>query len=238
MKRLILEPTDILQFALPYVSDIDLNLTAEALAKGLSGKAHRSYNKTISQMNAICTGMARVEDLKRNVLKKAEPAKNEKGWYKSVGHVLRELNGVFGEEQSRWYPSSRNPIEVFQGAWFKSAIRGVRVHNGLAKAVLINPRASLFLDHEGLAFMARWIVEFHLRDDPNLHGFELLDLGVDPRTDRRRTRYFDETTLEPMSLETFEFSLERFLEAIELAGLARAPQSSENISDMFRRPWR
>jgi hypothetical protein len=78
------------------VSNIDLDLTAAALTKGLGGKAHRSYDKTIAQMKPICTAKASVEDLKRNVLPKKEPSRREVGWYKSVIHVLQELNSVFG----------------------------------------------------------------------------------------------------------------------------------------------
>jgi len=237
MKKLIIEPIDILQFSVPYVSSIDLSETAKEIAKGLGGKTHRSYNKTIAQMKPICTGIANIEDLKRNVLPKTEPSPREKGWYSSVGYVLRELHRMYGSEQSTWFPVTRKPIEVFKGAWFKSAIRGVRYHNKQAKAVFINPRGSAFLDHEGLAFISRWLIEFHLRDDPNMHGFEIVDLGKDPRTERRRARFFDESTVEPMSLETFEVSLECFLQAVELAGLAAAPKASENISDIFRKPW-
>ena len=237
MKRLVFEPTDIPYLSFPSLSDINVAETSRQIVKHDRRSAKKSYNPNFSQMKNICTGMADLALLKSDLAPKKPIKPQTAAWMKSVYAVCECLYTVYGAEQSTWYPARRVPIEILPGAWFKSAIRGVRVNNGVAKAHLINPRKSMFLREVDFAFLARWLIEFHIRDDANIQGFEIVDFGANPNGGDRSIRIRTDESLAPMTLEVFEATIERFLDAVQLAGFATLPNDAAQTTDLFRKHW-
>jgi hypothetical protein len=179
----------------------------------------------------MTTGMASVDALKAAV----GGGKKQEAWQAELRSVTELLHGVFGNGVSRWHPANRKPQELFGRLWFKHAIRGVWLRDGRATATLINPRKWLSFNQDARAFLVRGLYEFYLRDEPNLHDFLIVDLGVVPQTKARATRLYGPEDVEPMSLEHFEAILRSFLQAVERAGFASQPSSDTSIADLFRK---
>lgn len=237
MKKLVFEPLDIPYLARPSLIEMNEAETILEIAKHNLRSNYRSYDPNFRQMRDICTGIADVELLKAALEPKKPPSAQTLGWIRSVRDVCEQLHCVYGGEPSQWYPANRKPIEILRSTWFKNSIRGIRVVGGQARAQLINARKSLWFDRLSLEFLARWIIEYHIREDANIHGFDIVDLGAPFGENERRTRVFTDEMIEPMTLELFEDCVEHFLGAIEAAGYTSIPRDGERTVDLFRRPW-
>lgn len=237
MKKLVFEPLDIPYLARPSLLELSEADTVREIIKHNVRSAYRSYDPNFRQMKDICTGLADVELLKAALEPEKPPSAQTLGWLKSVYDVCERLYDVYGSEHSLWYAANRRPVEIIASTWFKNSIRGVRVVRGQARAQLINARKSLSFDRLTLEFLARWIIEYHIREDANIHGFDIVDFGVPHGENERRTRLFTDEMIEPMSLELFEHCIELFLGAIEAAGYASVPRDGERTVDLFRRAW-
>jgi hypothetical protein len=230
-KKFIFELIDIPYLSRPTIGAIDIPSTAARIQAIRKGGSRRNYDRVFKLVGDMTSGMAKAEALLRSL--EDEP---DEVWRRQLQDVCERLYAVFGKSASRWYPVGRRPIELYERSWFKPAIRGVWWRDGVAAAMLVNPRKTLFLDAVVRSFLARGVIEFHLVDDPNLHEFKIIDLGAAPRTGVRATRVYSMPDVDPMELGEFESILRRFMQAVEHAGFANQPSEGQRIADLFKRP--
>lgn len=229
-KKFIIELIDVPYLAAPNIASIDVELTAKRIVRYRSGHSTKTYDPNMKQITDMVTGIASAELLKAQFASLKEDA-----WRANVEDVCERLHAVFGRTPAIWYPTDRKPRELYDKTLFKHAIRGIWVRGGRATATAINARKTLFLDATARSFVARGIHEFYLIDEPNLHDFNIIDLGVAPRTDERATRVYTPEHVEFMPLETFEAVLRKFMMAVERAGFSAKPEAGQSIVDLFRR---
>lgn len=137
---------------------------------------------------------------------------------------------------STWIPLGRKPLEVFDDIWFKPAIRGAWKRGERRDATLINLRYGIHLAPKRLSFLARAVLEFHLRDEPNLSGLALMDFGRHQTEPRRVQRVLYDHHVELMEEATFVEILKQFVLAARMAGTELRPRDMERVRDLFRMP--
>jgi hypothetical protein len=229
-KKFIIELIDIPYHALPNISNIDVQATAERIkARRKGGGGNKNYDLNVAQISDMVTGLAELPRLKDQFAQIDDVA-----WREQTQDVCERLFGIFASEPARWYPVSRKPQELHDRTLFKQAIRGIWAGNGRALATLLNLRKTLLFDEAALAFLARGLHDFYLIDDPNLHGFNIVDLGADSKSGERATRVYSDRDVQMMSLEKFENVLRKFMLAVEMAGFSSRPAPGQSIADMFR----
>jgi hypothetical protein len=220
------ELLDVIQHAYPSIAAIDVVRTAQKLKK--AGGSINNYNMAIEHIPAYCSGHQKPSDLIAYL--RTHP--NQR-WQKHLEDVGTRLLEIFDGEPSKWYHTGRKPIESIAGLRVKPAIRGVWVSSGKAFPCLINPRSTVLLEKRfNLPFAARGVHELHVRDEVNVAGPMIIDLGKDPATDLRANRVYYPTETEMMSVEQFEDVLRKFNEALALAGFQ--PKAVASAIDLFR----
>lgn len=229
--RMLFEPLDVIQLATPAVDQIDIDRTAINIRQFRENSSKKSYNPAIAHAEGFASGkislaaaLAGFDDV------------NPEWWGRHLKVVTEMLHGTLADNGSVWRPLGRKPIEVFDGIWFKPAIRGAWKHGLRRDAALINPRFGIRLPQLPLSFLARAVIEFHLRDEPNLSGLAILDYGRHEFEARRTNRVLYEEHLTIMSEEVFVEALKRFVIAARLAGAELEPREAERIRDLFRMP--
>jgi hypothetical protein len=231
-RRLVVELLDVVQFATPNISKLDLDLTAKKIIRFKKTGTPKSYNIAFDLLPKIATGFLKREDVIAYL-----NTHHIVDWRPFVEDVGSRLFDIFSEMGCSWYPIGRKPIPTFSDVWSKPAIRGVAVKDGEARPCLINPRASIYLGNENnLSFIGRGVHELHVIDDAQAKGMLIVDLGKHPLTKARENRIHYSEEIKLMSLEEFENILRRFVEAVKLAGFNAVPESVYTVSDLFRKP--
>jgi hypothetical protein len=230
-RRFIFELIDVPYLAVPSLGEMDLLATAKKIQQYRRGGSPRNYDPAVRLIQDCVSGLTTRERVTGAFDEVADEV-----WKKQLEDVSGRLFDIFGAKQARWYPTGRKPIELFDRAWFKPAIRGVWYIDGAAYATLINARKTLFLSALGRAFVGRGVIEFHVIDDPNIAAYKVVDLGADPNSGGRATRLYSASEIDPMSIEEFEGILRRFMRAVEIAGYSSQPSEGMRIVDLFRRP--
>ena len=221
-----LELLDVVQHSKPNIAQLDVAKTAKSLKD--AGGSRKNYNMAIEPIAVYCSGKQKREDLLRYLRTHPDPA-----WHKYLEDVGTRLLDIFGEQESKWYPVGRRPIESVAGLLIKPAIRGVWVNKGMPFPCLVNARGSVLLDPKvNLPFVARGVYEAHVRDEIGVSGPMIVDLGKDPKTNLRANRVYYPKESEMMSIEQFEDVLRKFNEALLLAGFR--PKVSTSAIDLFR----
>ncbi len=231
-RRLVVELLDVVQFAAPSITALDLDLTAKKIIHFKKTGTPRSYNIAFDLLPKVATGLLRREDVIAYL-----NTHHIVDWRPFVEDVGTRLFDIFSAMGCSWYPAGRKPIATFSDVYSKPAIRGVVVKDGEARPCLINPRASLFLGNgKNLSFVGRGVHELHVIDDVQAKGMLIIDLGKHPETNKRENRLHYSEEIELMSLEEFESILKNFIEAVKLAGFNVTPESVYTVGDLFRKP--
>jgi hypothetical protein len=106
-----------------------------------------------------------------------------------------------------------------------------------AAAVLAVTRKSILFDlPEVLPFLMRGGYEFHLRDEPNIHDFIVLDLTQGQKGEARLVKEFRLSGSKMMSLEEFEAIVTTYGQAATLSKYGLHIPPGIAVSDLFRRP--
>lgn len=229
MKPFIFELIDAPYLARPNLRGIDVEATAKKILQYRRGRSTKSYDGNFNQIGAMVTGRASLEQFRAEFA-----GLQDDGWRAQVVEVCDRLFDVFGSAESRWYPADRKRRILHDRMLYKHAIRGVWVRDGRATATVINARKTLHLGDFDRAFVARGVYEFYIIDDPNIHDFNLIDLGATPKTDDRVTRVYTPDQVDLMPLEAFEVTLRKFIAAVERAGFSTQPGDGQSITDLFR----
>lgn len=230
-RKFTIELLDVPYFARPSLGALDVALTARRIQTLRRGGGGRSYDGAFSLIPDMTTGLATLEQL----LSGLASTKDDDPWKEHLKEVAELLFALFGCCPGRWYAADRKPHQLYDRLWFKHPIRGVWFHEGRATATLVNPRRGLSFDPLTRSFLSRGVFEFYLRDEPNIHDYLIVDLGVPPRADVRELRLYTPEMIDPMPLEQFEHVLRRFLQAVEHAGFAAQPSAEQSIADLFRK---
>lgn len=230
-RRFLFEPLDIAQLAAPRIDDIDIELTAMQIRQFRASGSKRSYNPAIAHAEGFASGKTSL------AVALASFDGIEPDWWQGHLRAVTELlSRTLSNNGSLWRPLGRKPIEVFDGIWFKPAIRGVWKTAERRDAALINPRIGIHLHPLRLSFLARSIIEFHMRDEPNLSGLSILDYGRHETEKRRLDRVLHEGHVDIMEEHLFIETLKRFVMAARLADAELVPRESQRIRDLFRMP--
>lgn len=233
MRRFVFELIDLPYMARPSLKAMDVGKTADRIRQLRDHGGRRSYAAVMQMIGQMASGHCNPEHIAR-----AFADFPDKVWKLELIDVGERLLSIFETTRGNWYPSRPKPIELYEGVWVKPTIRGILWSEGFARATLINPRKSLVLDHYARAFQARGVYEFHMMDDPNVHGFRLIDLGADRGCEERATRVYRSEEVDMIGLEEFEEAIRTFMKAVELAGYSSLPRDEHRVVDMFRRPPR
>lgn len=228
---MLFEPLDVVQLATPAVDQIDIDRTAAKIRQFKANSSKKSYNAAIAYAEAFASGRASLSAALAG-FDDVDP----EWWARHLKAVTEMLHGTLANNGSVWRSLGRRPVEVFDGIWFKPAIRGAWKHGFRRDAALVNPRFGVKLPQSSLAFLARAVVEFHLRDELNLTGLAILDYGRHELEARRTNRVLHEEHLTIMGEAAFVEALKRFVIAARLAGADLQPREAERIRDLFRMP--
>lgn len=222
-----LELLDVIQHAKPDLINLDVEQTAKSVSK--SRGSIKNYNMAMDHIDAYCSGHQKHDDL--ITFLRTHP--NEE-WHKHLEDVGTRLLEIFGKIPSKWHKTGRRPTESVAGLLVKPAIRGVWVADGKAFPCMINARSSVLLEKRfKLPFAARGVYESDVRDEINIAGPMIVDLGKEPSSGARANRVHFPTEAEMMSLEQFESILQRFSQALALAGITK--KTVDRPMDLFRR---
>lgn len=229
--RLLFEPLDIVQLATPAVDQIDIDRTAIKIRQFKANSTKKSYNPAIAHADGFASGAVSLPAALAGF-----DGVNPEWWGRHLKAVTERLHGTLANNGSVWRPLGRKPLEAFDGVWFKPAIRGAWRHGDRRDAALVNPRFGVSLPPLSLSFLARSVIEFHLRDEPNLTGLAILDYGRHESKGRRTNRVLYEEHIAIMNEVAFVEALKRFVIAARLAGADLQPREAERIRDLFRMP--
>jgi hypothetical protein len=228
IRRKLFQLTDIPKFASPGLTVLDPAMTAGTLTDRLGAGGFMSYGQIWPRMDLLVRGLASDSFIEAQFASYEDEWKN-----KSVQEAYRLLRKVFGGKGT-WYPYPPKPIDVL-GALFRPCIKGIWFYDGQAYAVLINPRKQQRLATEHVRFVGRAVYEFHCIADPNDPLPMIVDLSQPEIKADRELRTFILSETEIMSLDEFEQTLQRFFQALNLAGVALYPAPDQRIADLFRR---
>jgi hypothetical protein len=229
--RFLFEPLDVVQLAAPRLDNLDIELTAKNIRLFRASGSKRSYNPVVAHAESFASGATSLQI----ALAGFDDVWPE--WWR--GHLragTEALHSVLANNGSTWIPLGRKPIEVFDDIWFKPAIRGAWKKDGRKDAALINLRYGIHLSPLRLSFLARAVIEFHLRDEPNLTGLALMDFGRHESEPRRVKRVLYDDHIEIMQEALFIDILKQFVFAARLAGTELRPREMERVRDLFRLP--
>jgi hypothetical protein len=229
--RFLFEPLDIVQLAVPSIDNIDIDLTARNIRIFRASGSKRSYNPVVAHAEGFASGATSLE-----IALAGFDAVQPDWWKRHLRAGTEGLHAVLANNGSTWIPLGRKPLEVFDDIWFKPAIRGAWKKDGRRDAALINLRYGIHLSPARLSFLSRVVLEFHLRDEPNLSGLALVDLGRHQTEARRIQRVLYEHHVEIMDEAIFVETLKQFVFAARVAGTELRPREMERVCDLFRVP--
>lgn len=223
------ELLDFPKFAYPALVGMDAVLTANNITERLGGGGFMSYGMIWARMNVIVGGRATDDFITTTFNRYEDDWKNN-----SIQEVVNYLSHYFGG-RGNWYPFPMRPKKVL-GFWFKPSIKGIWFVDGKAYAVLINARKGQPLHPDHRKFLARGVYELHCREDPNDPIPLILDVSEPVKGQGRQMRAFTLPVDQAISLQEFDDTVRTFMQALELAGVALPPDTTDSMVDIFKRP--
>lgn len=224
----LFELLDFPKFAMPTVVSMDPVQTSFNLRDRLGSASFMSYGSIWNRMEIIVSGLASDGYIQSQFNQYDTDWKNN-----SIQDVVRLLRQHFSG-RGRWYALPQKPAKVL-GFWFKPSIKGFWYVDGQSYAVVINARKLQPLVREHVRFLARGVHELHCVDDPNDPIPLILDVSEHSKSVGRVLRPHIVPVEQAISLDEFEAAVRTFLKALELAGVAVPPDSSENVIDLFKK---
>lgn len=223
------ELLDFPKFAYPALVGMDAALTANNLVERLGGGGFMLYGMIWPRMNVIVGGRATDQFVSTTFNKYGDDWKNN-----SIQEVVNYLSHYFGG-RGTWYPFPMRPKKIL-GFWFKPSIKGIWFVDGKAYAVLINARKGQPLHPDHRKFLARGVYELHCREDPNDPIPLIIDVSEPSRGEGRQIRAFTMPVSQSISLQEFDDSVRTFMQALQIAGVALPPDTTDSMVDIFKRP--
>jgi hypothetical protein len=149
--------------------------------------------------------------------------------------VALGMNNYLSKTRGTWMDVGRRPVQALNKLWVKPSIRGILIRDGMAAPVLPVTRKSILFELPGiLPFIMRAGYEFHLRDEPNLHDFIVLDLTTGKRGEARCVKEYKMSDTSMMPLEQFEHIVSTYGEAASLSKYGLHIPAGTAVSDLFR----
>lgn len=226
--RLSLELLDIVEHSRPGLSDIRVLDTVANLNERHG--SFMSYDAGFRDCRLMTTGLVTDAALRKLSYDPRDWVQN------AILEVALAMNGFLGTNGGKWIPVGRRRVRVLNKLWVKPSIRGILIRDRIAAPVLVVTRKSILVDlPDVLPFLMRGGYEFHLRDDPNLHDFIVLDLSGGKRGEARNQKVYRLSETGMMPLEEFEHIVTTYGAAASASKYGLHIPAGVAVSDLFRR---